>query len=232
LQGKFNAEVPRLNAEVKTLKEQLETVMAQLANKPAAPDLSALTAEEREQYGEDFLKVVAKVAAAQAPATQSAPTDLTDRLARIEDVVAETKEDAFFRKLVEAAPTWEALNTDNGFLAWLAETDTFTGATRQSLFNDAYQRLDVKRVASFFNAYGGNQSSVSRTDQLTPLESQVTPRPNTSAAAPPQGKKLWTNREIAKFYDDMRRGVYKDNIADAARIEQDIFAAQTEGRVR
>lgn len=240
LHGKYNAEVPRLHSEIKDLKTAMDGLKTQMSARPAAasPDFGALTPEEREQYGEDFLKVVGKVAAASAAqlASSAPQVDLTfaDRLARIEDEVAETKEDKFFRQLGESAANWETLNTDAGFLGWLAGVDPMTGHTRQDMFNDAYNKLSVNRVAAFFNAYGGgNQSSVSRTaQQQKSLESQVVPRQSNAAPAPPQGKKLWTQREIAKFYDDIRRGTYKDDVAGAARIEQDIFSAQVEGRIR
>jgi hypothetical protein len=236
LQGKYDAEVPRLHGELRDMRTQLQTAMSELDALKArpvttAPDLSVLTPEEREQYGEEFINVMAKVAKANAAPVAQVDPNLNQRLDRIESQVAETAEEGFFRKLGAQAANWETLNTDPGFLGWLADVDDFTGRTRQQLFNDAYNHLDVARVAKFFNAYGGNQSHVERANERPSLEQQVTPRPNGAAPAPPQGKKIWTAGEIAKFYDNMRRGVFRD-AADAARIEADIFAAQREGRVR
>lgn len=239
LQGKYDAEVPRLHGELRELKTQLQAALEQVnairSQAPAVPDLSVLTAEEREQYGDDFINVVAKVAKANAPAAPAQPAvdpNVNERLHRIETVVAETREEEFFRKLGSKASQWESLNTDRGFLGWLGEVDPLSGRTRQQLFDDAYQRLDVDRVANFFNTFGGNQSNVDRTTQIPTLESQVTPRPSNAAPAAPQGKQIYTAQSIAKFYDDIRRGVYRGQEAEMARIEQDIYAAQHEGRVR
>jgi hypothetical protein len=239
LNGKYSAEVPRLHGEIKELKTQLATAMSEIGElktrTPAVSNLNDLTPEEREQYDAGFLEVVAKVARAnaQAPVAQTADTELAARLARVEQEVEETKEDKFFRELDSASSDWKTLNTNAGFLAWLAEDDGFSGRTRQELFNDAYNRLDVSRVARFFNSFGGgDQSNVSRTSTVPSLEQQVVPRPNGSAPAPMPGKPIYNARDIAEFYAAVRRGQYKGNEAEQARVEQDIFAAQREGRVK
>lgn len=236
LDGKYRAEVPRLHSEIKDLKASVTNLQEQLAAAKSTPATRVeFTAEEREQFGDELLNVVARVAAAQAPAAQAPQIDLTpmtERMQKLERHVAETSEDAFFRKLGDQIPHWEAQNVDAGFVQWLAQTDDFTGRVRQDLFNEAYESLDVGRIAAFFKAYP-YQSPVSRTESAVPsLESQVAPDVNRSSPPPPPGQKIWSRAEIDQFYRQVRRGEFNQNTEDMVRIEQDIFAAQKEKRIR
>lgn len=236
LDGKYRAEVPRLHQQIKDKDASIVNLQEMLAAAKQAPAARVeFTAEEREQFGDELLNVVARVASAQAPAAQAPQVDLTpinERMQRLERQSAESAEDAFFRKLGDQIPHWEAQNTNAGFLEWLAKVDDLTGRVRQDLFNEAYDALDVSRISAFFRAYP-YQSPVARSDATQPtLEQQVAPDVNRSAPPPPAGKKVYSRGEIGQFYADVRRGLYQGKLDDMQRIEQDIFAAQQEGRVR
>lgn len=238
MDGKYKAEVPRLQQEIKELRTSVADLQGKLAETKAQPAPRVqFTAEEREQFGDELLAVVARVAAAQAPAAQApAPqvdlTPVTERMQRLETVVAETAEDKFFDQLGKQVPHWEAQNVDAGFLAWLKEHDQFAGRIRQEMFDDAYNALDLKRIVAFFKGYP-YQSPVERTNSNTPtLEQQVAPDVNRSAPPVPAGKKQWTRGEVQQFYTDVRAGRFQGKLDEMARIEQDIFAAQQEGRLR
>lgn len=236
LDGKYRAEVPRLHQQIKDKDASIANLQEMLAAAKQAPAARVeFTAEEREQFGDELLNVVARVAAAQAPAAQAPQVDLTpinERMQRLERQSAETAEDAFFRKLGEKVPHWEAQNTNAGFLAWLAQVDDLTGRVRQDLFNEAYDALDVGRITAFFNAFP-YQSPVARSNDAQPtLEQQIAPDVNRSAPPPPAGKKVYSRGEIGQFYAEVRRGLFQGRLDEMQRIEQDIFAAQQEGRVR
>lgn len=236
LDGKYRAEVPRLQTQIKDKDATIANLQEMLAAAKQAPAARVdFTAEEREQFGDELLNVVARVAAAQAPAAAAPQVDLTpinERMQRLERQSAETAEDAFFRKLGEKVPHWEAQNTDAGFVEWLSKSDSFTGRVRQDLFNEAYDALDVARIAAFFEAFP-YKSPVARTESAVPsLESQVAPDVSRAAPPVPPGQKIWTQAEIGQFYTDVRRGLYNKNTEEMARIEQDIFAAQKEKRIR
>lgn len=237
LDGKYRAEVPRLHSEIKDLKASVTTLQEQLAAAKQTPAPRAdFTAEEREQFGDELLNVVARVAAAQAPAAPAAAqvdlAPVTDRMQKLERFVAETAEDGFFRKLGERVKHWEAQNTDAGFVKWLSEVDPLTGRVRQDLFNEAYDALNVDRITAFFTAYP-YQSPVARTESSVPsLDSQVAPDVSRASPPTPPGQKIWTRAEVQAYYNDVRRGVYAANPDEQARIEQDIFAAQREKRIR
>lgn len=158
----------------------------------------------------------------------------------------------------ELASVWRNMNGDQGFLGWLHQPDPMSGQHRMTMLQAAYDSGDAMRASRFFKAYiaehtGGSTYSPPPPPQTAPaqpysngnghapapaggprLEDYVAPgRPsgstNNGNGAPE--KKMWTNPEIAKFFDDRRRGRYHGREAEGLQIEADIFAAANEGRV-
>lgn len=222
LRGKYEAEIPRMAAEIRSLKEKL--TQAESREAAPAPAPSKLRPEDREEYGE-LIDVMQRAAA------EVVPQDVGEIKQTVEQLKSEQiklARERFFTDLNRVAPHWEKLNEDKGFLTWLAGIDPLSGQNRQDLFDQASASLDSWRVANFFNSYSGENSSErpSSTDQLA----QHVEPPTTRVSAPPPGKKIWTIPEINRFYADIRSGTI--SAEDAARVEQDLFAAQTEGRIR
>jgi hypothetical protein len=223
VQGKYSVEIPRMAAEIRSLKGQLNEALAK-ANNPPAPPTSKLKPEEVEEYGEKFIDVVKRAAA------EVVPEDVGEMKQTVERLKGETlrlSKDRFFSDLTRQAPQWESLNEDRDFLTWLAGIDPFTGQNRQDLFDQATAQMDAWRVANFFNSYGSEQPAAE--SEPDPVAQQVEP-PASRVSAPPPGKKIWTTEEIGRFYADVRSR--RLNPEDQRRIEADIFAAQTEGRIR
>ncbi len=225
LNGKYQAEIPRMAAEIRSLKERLSQVAAR-ANVPASPAPSKLSQEEVEEYGEKFIDVVKRAAA------EVVPSDVDEMKQTVEQLKGESvrmARDRFFGDLNRMSPQWEQLNEDKGFLTWLAGIDPFSGQNRQDLFDQASAQFDAWRVANFFNSYGSENRTEQPVSQLDPIAQQIEP-PTQRVSVPPPGKKIWSTDEISRFYADLRAG--RVNRDEAARMEQDIFAAQTERRIR
>jgi hypothetical protein len=220
LNGKYQAEIPRMAAEIRDLKGRLVQAEARAAA-PAQP-APKLSQEDREEYG-DLIDVMKRAAA------EVVPQDVNEIKQSVEQLRGETTrlaKDRFFSDLTRIAPQWESLNENKDFLAWLSGFDLASGRLRSELFDDAVSRFDAMRVAHFFSAYGGTKEPEPQVPD--PLEQQVEP-PAQRRSAPTPGKKMWRTSEIASFYAGVRAGQY--NREDADRIERDIFAAQSEGRI-
>lgn len=221
LNGKYQAEIPRMAAEIRGLKEKLS--QAEARQTVAAPAPSKLKPEDREEYGE-LIDVIQRAAA------DVVPQDVGEIKQTVEQLKGETMrlaKDRFFSDLTRRAPQWESLNEDKGFLTWLSGFDVASGRLRSELFDDACASFDTTRVAHFFTTYGSEQEPEPQAPD--PLAQHVEP-PTQRVSVPPPGKKLWRTNEITAFYAGVRSGQYSRE--DAARIEADIFAAQTEGRIR
>lgn len=256
LQGKYNAEVPRLSKQMRDLETELDSARHLLAAmedaRPAATptgdetDYSNLvTSEERTEYGDDLLDVVGR------RATQTLMPELQKLVNRFEKVesrlgdvsqnMARSAQDQLKHDLAVAIPTWETLNSDAGFNSWLNEQDLFTGTARRTLLHEAYNLGDSKRVIAFFQAYQQENAVVTTPDPepagetpaKVPLGDLVAPgKPKSGqTAGAQQQEKMFTQSEIARFYRDVTAGKFQGREKDKARIEKQIMTAANAGRV-
>jgi len=227
LQGKYNAEIPRLageNKELKTKLQEIEVSLDQLKNKPEP----LVKPEEIEEYGEGLIDVARRIAREELAGKDAEIRQLKTQLDLISNVTTQKVETDFFSSLVSMVPDWEQVNQDPKFLTWLDEVDELTGQTRQTLLSNAEKSRDAARTAKFFLAYKKTSTSWAA-NSTAALESQLTPSTNKAPNAPP-AKKIWTRAEVSDFYARSRRGEVSD--ADAIAIEADIMSAQIEGRIR
>lgn len=252
LQGMYNADTARLRAEKQELTsrvEQLEKLISSLSAQPAqaAPVQSKLiTDKDIEDYG-DSIEVMRRVTKEETSSYQQKIADLENVIRnlqasvvpRVEQVAqrqAQSAEQAFWSDLSAVVPEWRDINQSKDFHSWLLEVDPLTGVTRQSHLENAQRSLDARRVAAFFIAWQGltghRIAQEPRDAAKSQLEKQVAPGRSRSAAAPAGDKpKTYSPSEISKFFDDVRKGVYRGRETERDRIERDIFAAQRENRI-
>ena len=228
-EGRLTKEMPRLAQTIRELKDQLSEAQSKLnrleSASPVASNSDGIKPEEVEQYGQEFIDMVKRAAKSANPGIDG---DLKKQLDKVLETNREVTRQQFFLELKREAPSWETLNVDQDFLNYLTELDPFTGRARQELFDEAYEKLDAWRISAFFNSFSNTRqkpetySVPSRANQVVPSSSRAT--------APPESKKSWTTTSVARFYDEMRRGIHAPEAA--SRIEADIFAAQSDGRLR
>lgn len=227
LQGKYNAEIPRLAGENKELKAKLQEFEVQLEALKNKPE-PLVKPEEIEEYGEGLIDVARRIAREELATKDAEIQALKAKLDSLSTVTAQKTESDFFKTLTDKVPDWEAINENPKFLEWLGEVDELTGDTRQAMLSRAEQARDAVRTARFFERF--KETFSSRAAQATTaLEQQVVPSSSKSSPTPP-AKKVWTRGEIQDFYARARRGDISD--AEAVAIEADIMSAQIEGRIR
>lgn len=231
LQGKYNAEVPRLQRRVKELEARIQELESQ---PPAASQPSArlngdlFTPEEREEYG-DLLPIIERVASRIADRTVQPVQQTIQSRQEHDQKAAEQRYWADLYRLVDGDPL--KINDDPGFQAWLAEVDPLTGRMRDAFLQEAHQQLDAHRVAAFFNEWVRSQGAAQRPAKSTPPD---LPPDSRSSAAPSNAQhgRIWTRQAIKQFYADSAAGKYRGREDERAAIERDIMAAQQEGRIR
>ena len=225
IKGKYDAEVPALRQEIDALKQKLADAEKQ-DDGSAQPQVAGVTDEElqryRDEYGDELVDLMVRMAGG---SKQEADSELSQRLERLE---AEKQEDAqarFWMNLKQAVPSYRDINAEAGFREFLAAFDPQTGKQRQQMLVDAQQALDAKGVADVFKLY----LSQSKAKPKAVPDDQIEPK-RTRATDTPQGKRQWTRADVSQFYRDKTAGKYSND--EAERLEADIFAAQTEGRIR
>lgn len=241
------------NAALADLQRTVAGLKAAPAPSPSndLPKGKLVTEKEEEDYGKELLDVVSRRARDEVGGEISELKEeiktLRGQVGRVDQFAAQTAEEKCLAFLADKIPDWAKQNEDPAFLRWLAQQDPFSGALRGNMLLDAFSRHDGKRVVAFFQGYRDEVAATSGTPQpaptpapgngqpgKVPLETFAAPGKATPGAAPPPSpgqKPIYSSAQIAKFYADKNRGMYRGREADAAAIEADIFRAQIEGRV-
>jgi hypothetical protein len=254
LQGMYNADTARFRAENNQLTQrvsQLEQLIASLSAAPQTPAQTAaaklITDKDVEEYG-DSIDVMRRAAREEVLAARAELDDLkrafaqlqTNVVPKVESVAqrqALNAEQMFWSELSAEVPDWRDINANQDFHSWLLEVDPLSGMTRQTFLDNAQNQLDARRVAGFFKTWqalnGGSVAQTTRSVAASQLEKQVVPGRGRTASGTSTGTdaKAYTRADVAKFFDDVRKGLYKGREQDRDRIERDIFAAQREGRI-
>lgn len=246
LQGKYDAEVPRLHAQMRELNAQLQQLIADNAvlkaqkPEPTEPAKTLITEQDKEAFGSDLLDLIDRATEQKIAGYRDTEAQLKAEIAELKGKLGNVSErqvvsdkDRFLAGLSQQVPDWQVLNTDDGFLAWLAEVDPVYGLPRQTALNNAYEMLDATRTANIFKQYKA-LTAPAQTQQNKPnLQSQVAPTRSRTSPAPATAspeKRLFSQNEITQFYEEWRRGFIDND--EAVRLEKEIHAAIAEGRIR
>lgn len=210
-----------------------------------------ITDKDRTDFGEDFLNVAARAAqdallpdvmAARQEAQQTRQELHEMKVGRVYDALAQ-----------QVGHNWRDVNRHPRFNAWLALRDPLSGVIRKQLLNGAMQAADAARVVNIFQGFltedAAFRPAAPATPQPTPAPGQPAPgqrqpavsletiaAPGRASGAPGSpaatAKPTYTNRDMDRFYDDVRRGKFAGRDAEKMAIESDMHAAQFDGRFK
>jgi uncharacterized coiled-coil protein SlyX len=248
LQGKYDAEVPRLHQQVRELSDKLGALQKQLAEKkPAEPTkpkekVSLVTDADRAEFGEELIDVQRRVA-------QEVAQDYEDRLEAQARVIEELRsqvvstgsrvgEMSFSQQLNALVPDFAQVDRDERWVAWLNEYDPMLRAPRRVQAKAAFDAGDAEAVAHYVQLW--KQSITEPTGQgkdprQSELEKQVAPnRSASSASVKSTGRdaKIYSEREVNGVWNKIRTLNTRGQYDEAAKLEAEITAAYLEGRVR
>lgn len=249
LQGKYDAEMPRVateNAALLTQVGDLQSILANFQQGAAAPiEIPAgnalLNAEEISEYGEDLIDVVKRAAREELNPEIARLTAENESLKTTLGTVGQAAQNSagnnLYSNLDAGCPDWKVVNKHPAFLDWLAIQDVYSGTTRQQLLSSAFAAKDAARVLALFNGFKREQTvTAARTEQgevIDPLDTLVAPgQPSATGAAgaKPQGL-IWTQADIANFYKTVNTGGFKGREKEKLAYERDIIAAGQTGRI-
>lgn len=271
LQGKYDAEVPRLNQDLRESREtvrsledklrKLEMTVAtiQEVNSPKKPveAENLITQDEIDQFGPDLIDLVNRVAKqAVSPYVDQKFGELQKNVKQVGESVASTQESMaksarqkLFDRLDSAIEGWREINRDQAFVGWLAEPDELSGEARGVLLRAAFERNDADRVVKFFKGFQKEHAVDEVSDQKTDAPKQESqqsldklvapgqPKTGTTGAQEGSGKgRIWTRKQISDFYVEKNEFIKahpnRDIPKRLAQLEEDLFAAQRENRIR
>lgn len=230
MQGKYDAEVPRLNQQLRERDARIAELEAKIAAPPATaaastavdlssfdPELVDMTRTVARQVAQDAVRAFESRTPTAAPAAPAGPTPEQQEV-----------QGRFLDQLSDLVEDWEAIDREQGWKAFLLQTEPDTGQPRQARLSAAARAFDVVTTASIFNAYKRARSA----RQTPSLEAQLDPgRASSGAAVAAETKRIIPRDEIRRFYADVNRGAIRDQ-AEITRRNKEIDDALREGRIQ
>lgn len=148
-----------LRGQIRALQEQLQAKESTAPTTPQTIDLASMfTQEQRQQYGDEQLQVIAgpilaKAVQAAQEAAAAATKPLQEEREEQRQTEAQRKWNAFADQLVALVP--DALDVDKTpeWLQWLELTDEATGFTHRQVLKRHEGRFDAPKVAQLFEKY-------------------------------------------------------------------------------
>lgn len=256
LQGKYNAEVPRLASEIARLtadRKRLEEentelkraqVQAQAQPLVSRPSTEAMKKLEEELGIEVTGTLNAIIAAEVEERLKETIKPVQTKMANFEQTQVKTAEDGFFDHLDRSMPDWAVTNKDPQFLSWLERRVPGYGSTYKSLLDSAHSRLDGQAALEIFEMFKRDSAMPApsaqpgvntppKNDRQKELERMIAPGRSGAGQQPPtnNNKKTYSRADINRYYQDVTNGKWAGREDEAKRLETDFFLAQQEGRV-
>jgi hypothetical protein len=248
LQGKYNAETNRLTGQVQALMAENQRLLtAATAAPPAgAParredqfDLSVVTPKEREEFGEELVQMMARIAAANsAGEVASLKKELATMRGQVQQntqVVASTAMERIWSQLDNNIQNWRTINISQQFVDWLQVLDVMSGKSRQVGLTQAFESGDGPRVVGIFKRFEEDSQARSTPTAPAPQLDQGTliapGSPRGSGGEAPNGtnKRVFSEQEIDDFYSRVQRG--RIGADEKKALEAELQEAVRDGRV-
>ena len=256
LKGKFDAQVPRLqqdnqrlNAVVTDLQNQMKRMQertpadAQHQNNNG-DNRSSINADAFEEYGPEFSTLAKTVQTLQREneRLRGQVQNLSGDFQLQKQADSQKAKQNYMGQVVghvsKLGHDFNTLNTDNRFLNWLRQFPEGEVESRHEKLHRAEANMDLEATKEIFNEYLGRPKESDQPRQQQPAQQPPNIQPNTTMTGtdtkPPntENKRMWTRKDISKFFADKVKGVYAGRDEDARAIEMDIHAASMEGRIR
>jgi hypothetical protein len=229
LQGKYNAEVPRMQYQINTLMDEMKKVQEQPPPAPSVPkpgngkdtvkleSIQSLKADFPELYV-GINSLVHEVGNSLLEPLIQKITKLEEETKKVEVETVRSKTLTYEQGLDQECPGWKELNLDPKFISWLGDAEP-NGRIRQEMLIDAYQRRDVKGTAYYFKSF---QKSVTGPEPpvspeppspVPPVEPQKTqptslPMGGSPPATPAQGE-TFTREDYSRHTMEKVKGLWR-----------------------
>ena len=233
LQGKYNAEVPKLQQELKALKDiqvdtsevnalrdQVAHLKALLDKAPAAPtdaEMSEKEAKLRADYGDELFDHFNE----SNRRTQSQIDNVSKELGQTTQELAEAdRMTALRQRLQPKGIDFDQRNNDPLFMEYINSTAE-NGVTLNNILSNAFNRNDISTVERIFLSYGQPQQKSAQANFAGQVQVSPTAGSGFDDANSLVGDS-WSSEQIRGFYADKTAGRLSKE--DAARYEKSLGA--------
>ena len=250
-------DIRNYNDQIAQLQQQINE-LRQPTPEPA-PEQTYLSSRDTEDYGENMVDFALRAA---RQAVNKDMQELRDQLTTLQSQMQQvqqttqhvqqrqvsTEVSTMNSYLDQHVPDWRRLDSDSEFVSWSNQRDPFSGETRGNLLRTAYKQGDAVRVAHIFNAFKQENRPQTPVQPVSPepqrkpavaMETLVTPTPSSGASQPApadseptQQKPVYTQEQINRHFEAVRRGAFRGKEAEQRAFEQELAIAGSEGRIR
>ena len=242
LQGKYDAEVPRLHAQIKELHNLIEDLRSHLETKADTPKPAEVqrlvTDEEIQEYGSDLVDLQRRIVREEFGSTVE---ELKKENAKLRELLQKTDsqigEMTFEQKLHAAVPDFSVINNDPRWIAWLDEYDPIVRGPRRVVAQDAFSRGDAMAVADYVKLFkeqlGIKDAAKTNSNRKAEVERQVQPsrEASSSTTSVNKAKRTYTHSEIDGMFKKVVTLGAQQRYDEARKLEAEIDAAFRENRV-
>lgn len=248
LKGKYDAEVPTLAYELAQANQKIKNLETQLTQpkkeEPAVKEIPPAVLDEDPKikaFKSDYPDVYeASLMIAQSLLRQGVKP-ISDKLSKIEESIGKVNKDIgqsaqekFITQLdgdKDLGKEWRALNKDPEFINWLQTRDIYTGTSKHNVLTAAWERKDPDATLQFFRDYkmtkAPGKPPEKKGKEVNP--NKVDP-PRGASGGPEETPKekdqpTVTPAEIAKFYKDQAKGVWRGRDEEAEKEERRLLKA-------
>lgn len=239
LQGKYNAEIPRLTEELKAVhaeKARLEAAKAPKGLQDAISDKVSEIEERITMMQKEYPVVFDGIDALVKKRVSETIRPTEEKVNNLASHAQTTDQARFEEMLDKEVPEWRKINNDPKFKKWLGETDRYTGASKLDLLRGAFYNRNLNSTKAFFDDFTGNASGMRMERHERRSEDTFDDiAPPTSGGAPVTGKpkgRYVTREEINQFYKDRAAGTWRGTEEEAKKMEANFFNAVKENRIR
>jgi hypothetical protein len=238
LQGKYDAEVPRLHSEMNYLRGKLET-LEKVTPVPVKEIEKKADPVEIEGFKKDYPDIYKAVSMLLEEKNISSKVD-EDKFKKIEETIDRTSKQTFESLLSNKVADWNVLNENPKFIEWLSKREGRTPYTRHQWLVAAYENQDIDTVAGFFNDFKSENKPVEEikkevVSKKEDLGKFVSPKSKNTETSHSDGgdKKIYSKDEIEKFYRDLAMGKLRLLTPEQIAVKEGAYwSAMSEGRVK
>lgn len=244
LQGKFNAEVPRLYQEVRekeALIQNLNERLVKLERHEVEKSQQLVSKDDVDTFGEDMIDLVrrvvreefSKLAPAALGAVRGEIEEIRGEVGRVNEINGRTSYELFWSKVKELVPHWDSVDTHPSWIAWLDTTPEYDDKTYREIAAKAISNGDAQRISALVKSWeketgvatAAEKTKVNRTE----LARQIAPSTSKANSAP-AGERYWTQAEYESAFDP--RNAQRMSVQEWEALMAEADRAVAEGRIR
>lgn len=236
LQGKYDAEVPRLHAQVKELAAALEELKSARETPPAPVPVAEplVTEADVTEYGEELINLQRRVAREELRAEFEALKATNEELRKqIQQTGNQVGNLTFEQRLHRAVPDFSVVNEDPAWIEWLDVVDPISRMPRRVIAQEAYRKGDADAVAYYVSLFRNERGEVPhKVDRTKEIARQVQPT-RTAATTAPTSKtgKIYSSKDVEALFKRVAALSSSQRFDEAKKLEAELDAAFMEGRI-